>query len=854
MKAKSVKKKSSAKDKAVQLVCYLKNLWSSIKSWAKRRRESFRKAPWWQKILRVILDIIILFFIYLFLVDINFLWLFGKSPSVFSIWNPQQSTASEVYSSDGKLIGRYFRENRSPVTYDQINPMLVKTLIATEDERFYHHFGIDFKGLASAANDMAHGRARGASTITQQLVKNMFKTRTQYSTGLFGYIPGLSLLISKTKEWITAVKIETIYIFRFGNMRASKKEILTMYLNTVDFGCNAYGIKSAARTYFNTTPDSLKTEQCATLVGMLKATTSYNPKLNPKNSMRRRNVVLDNLYTHNIITSRQCDSLKHIPIHLIFKLEENYDGNALYFREAVANEVNTICKKQGIDVDLYGDGLKIYTTLDSRMQKYAENAVQKQMKQVQQNFKNHWGSEEPWRDENHNVIPHFIEDIAVRTSHFKDLKEQNPDASDAQLLSIMENDVHKIRVFDYDKGHIDMDLSTMDSIRYMEKFMHTGFMAEDPHTGQIRAWVGDINFQFWKYDKVTSLRQPGSTFKLFDYSAAFNQGLGPCDERKDEYIAWPYKERNKQNPNVIDNKTWIPRNANGNFSGRSMTLKCAFAQSVNTIAVKIAQEVGLDNIVRVARDMGIRSKLVSGIPSLCLGAQDVSLEDLVNSYCTAVNDGQRTLNGVNDGPILVTKIVDSNGKVLYEAQPEERQVIPYETAFLMVQMMKAGLTEPNGTSKALWGYVHNYYGTEFGGKTGTSSNHSDAWYVGATPNLVAGAWVGGEHRCIHFRTGALGQGSRTALPIVGYFFQDVLNDAALCQQFNIRTKFPGPKSQIARSYDCQTAYEPKVDTSAVLNDSTEGIEATDEINTGSAATKTKKTKGASESEDEDFGF
>ncbi|MDR1679259.1 MAG: transglycosylase domain-containing protein [Prevotellaceae bacterium] len=759
--------------------------YQQFKLWRKKRKASFKAAPLHKKIIRIGLTAVLFFFVYLFLVDINFLWLFGKSPGLASISKPQQSIASEIYSADEKQIGKFFRENRTPVKYEEINPIMIKTLVATEDERFYEHYGVDFQGVFAALKDYAaHGRARGASTISQQLVKNMFKTRSEYSTGLFGYIPGVKMLIMKTKEWIVASKIELFY---------TKEEILTMYLNTVDFGSNAYGIKTASKTYFNTTPKELTVEQAATLVGLLKATTTYNPKINPQNSLRRRNVVLENLEKHSIISQAEYDSLKTIPINLTgYKVEQNYDGQGLYFREAVAEWVKQWCKDQEKeeykDLDIYSDGLKIYTTLDTRMQRYAEDAVRKQMSIVQRQFNNHWGREEPWRDEQQQIIPNFVEDLARKTSEYKNLSKKYDQTPDSVWVYL--NIPRKMKVFDYKTGQRDTALSTMDSIRYMTRFLHSGFVAVEPETGYIKAWVGDIDFRFWKYDKVTSERQPGSTFKLFVYASAFEQGLGPCDEITDEYTVWEYLEKG-------ETKRWVPRNASGEYSGDTMTLKYAFARSINTAAVKIAQRAGIGNIIRTAQAMGITTEL-HNTPSLSLGSSDVQLIDLVNSYCTVVNEGKRQT------PVLVSKIVDKNGKTIYRHKPQTTQAISYETAFLMIQMLRGGLSEPMGTSQALWAFDLFRSGTDFGGKTGTSSNHSDAWYVGVTPRLVAGAWVGGEYRSIHFRTGKLGEGSKTALPIFGYFMEKVLADEALSQY---RAKFPvKPKHSIARPYDCHTPY------------------------------------------------
>ncbi len=769
-----------------RLLVHLRNAYQIFTDWRQKRKVSFNTAPFYKKILRISLNAVLLFILYLFLVDINFLWLFGKSPSLYSISHPQQSVASEIYSSDGVLIGKYFRENRTPVTYEEISPNLIKTLVTTEDERFYEHFGVDIQGLFSAVKDMTQGKARGASTISQQLVKNMFKTRSEYSTGLFGYIPGVKLLIMKTKEWITAVKIELFY---------SKDDILTMYLNTVDFGSNAYGIKTAAKTYFNTTPKDLTIEESATLVGLLKATTTYNPRINPKNSIRRRNVVLENLKNHYIITQAELDSLKQIPISLKdYNIEKNYDGKALYFREALVDELKDWAKEN--EIDIYSDGLKIYTTLDSRMQQYAEEAVQKKMSSLQRTFDNHWGNEEPWRDANHQPITNFVEDLAKRTPRYKSLAEKYKGTPDSIWIEL--NVPHKMKVFDYKTGSRDTTLSVLDSIRYMTRFMHASFIAMEPQTGNVKAWVGDIDFNFWKYDKVTSLRQPGSTFKLFVYATAFEKGAGPCDYLTEDYVDWEYLEKGEK-------KRWVPRNATGIYSGEEVTLKYAFARSFNSVAVKLAKEVGIPSIIKTAYAMGIRTKL-NNTPSTCLGSSDVSLEELVNAYCTTINDGMA------NKPVLVKKIVDQQGKIIYEAKKEQMPAIPYETAFLMTQMLRAGLTEPLGTTQALWAYDIFNGGTEFGGKTGTSSNHSDAWFVGVSPKLVAGAWVGGEYRSIHFRTGKLGEGSKTALPIFGAFMEKVLKDKSLTQY---RAKFPKPKEKISKPYGCQTPYP------VLENDSTE---------------------------------
>ena len=757
--------------------------WQAIKGFWPWYKHLYQGKKWYSRLAIGFASFIVAFILYLFMVDINFLWLFGKSPGLSSIMHPKTVEASELYSADGVQIGKYFSENRTPVEFDDVNPVFWRALIDTEDERFFHHFGIDFQAVFAALKDyVVHRDARGASTITQQLVKNMFRVRTEYSTGLLGYIPGVKMLIMKSKEWITAVKIELFF---------NKKEILTMYANTVDFGSNAFGIKTAAKTYFGTTPKQLTTDQAAILVGLLKATTYYNPRINPNNSLERRNVVLNNMLIHKDLTKEAFDTLKVKPINLDYSVENNYDGQALYFREAVKNELQAWCRENGYD--LYRDGLKIYTTIDSRMQRYAEEAAIKQMKQVQQTFNNHWGSTPPWQDEHHQEMPHFIEDLAKKTTHYRYLNQKFSGQQDS--IDYYLNLPHTVKLFDYEKGFIEKEMSTMDSIRYMEHFMHCSFIAMEPQTGHVKAWVGDIDFKTWKYDKVTAQRQPGSTFKLFVYSEAINQGIMPCDTRSDSYFSMKVYDHGKE-------VTWAPTNADGRFSGANVTLKQAFAMSINSVAVRLGQECGIDRIAKIAHDMGIKSKL-DPTPALALGSSDVTLEELVNAYCTPVNDGRHR------APVLITRILDRDGNEIYKAPDEEQQVLSERTSYLIQQLLMGGMS---GTSSRLRSYVGYDTDTDFGGKTGTSNNHSDAWFIGTTPRLVVGAWVGGEYRCIHFRTGELGQGNRTALPICGYFLKSVLNDKAFR---HYHAKFKAPVDIPANQYNCGGYFKAVSDSDSI---------------------------------------
>ena len=563
-----------------------------------------------------------------------------------------------------------------------------------------------------------------------------------------------------------------------------------MYLNTVSFGSNAYGIHTAARTYFNTTPDKLNYEQSAVLVGLLKAITAYNPYLNPDRSKERRDVVISQLAGNKFISTSFADSLKNLPIKLNYSVEKPNEGVAPYFRSFLTKFLERWGETNGYDI--YADGLKIHVTIDSKMQEYAEDAVQKQMKSLQRSFFEHWSGQNPWRDEEGRELTNFIPQLTKQTAIYKSLNKRfNGDEDSIQKYM---NLPRKTKVFDYNGGTREVTMSPMDSIRYMNHFLHCGFVAMEPDTKQVKAWVGDIDYNYWHFDKVAqSKRQPGSTFKLFVYAAAMIAGKSPCDRYQDKPFTWGKGKY-----------AWRPRNSNGRYSYANMTLKRAFARSVNTIAAQLAKDLGISNVAGAARLLGIKSNLEE-VPTLSLGASDVSLLEMVNSYGTIADEGMYM------APVIVTKIEDKDGYVIYEHKAKPKRVISYENAFLMTEMLKAGITEPGGTSRALWNFDLMRWDTEFGGKTGTSSNYSDAWYIGVTPKLVGGAWVGAEHRSIHFRNGSMGQGSRTALPVFALFMEKVLAD----QHFNkYRAKFPSePKENIVRDYKCESDYTPSYDES-----------------------------------------
>jgi len=741
------------------------------------------------KMFRWGLGVFISFFVLLVAIDVNFLWLFGESPSTHEILHPQQNIASEVYSEDSVLLGKYYYENRVPVNYSQISPILINTLIATEDERFYHHMGIDIAGSVAALGDMLKGNPRGASTITQQLVKNLYKTRMKNKRGILSNIPFFRVVIVKIKEMINAFKLE---------LRFDKKDILTLYLNTVDFGNNTFGIRTAAKTYFNTTPSDLKYEQAALLVGMLKATSTYNPLTNKRRAVNRRNVVLRQMRRHGIIDELQYDSLQKLPLNLKLQFEKVQDGNAFYFRQAVIDYLKPWLNMNSRDI--YADGLKIYTTVNSKMQKIAEASVAKNMRRLQSVFDEHWQGLEPWVDNNDKVIPGFVEMILHQSWEYKKLQEQfagNPDS-----VSYYVNRKERRKLFSW-AGPIDSLISLKDAANYNMRFLRCGMVAMDPDNGKIRAWVGDIDFSFFKFDHVNqSKRQPGSTFKAFVYTAAIDNGFSPCDSITDMPITVKYLENGVK-------KTWSPHNADWTYAGCKVTLKYAFARSLNSISVQLAEKTGWKKVVGYANKMGIVSVLDT-FPSVCLGVSDVSLLELVTAYAPIANNGYRVT------PIMVTKVTDRHGKTLTEYKPEKNRVLSEETAFLMQQLFLGTMTEPLGTTQALYQYDMFRYNTDIGGKTGTSSNHSDGWFVGITPKLVTGAWVGGEERCIHFKTSALGEGNKTALPVVGSFMEKVIKDTAFR---DIRCRFSKNKAMEKRFYTCVTKNIPgKEDSTVNLDD------------------------------------
>ncbi|MFN8438830.1 MAG: transglycosylase domain-containing protein [Cytophagales bacterium] len=731
---------------------------------------------------------LLMFCIHVAAVQYNFLYLFGKMPDFETLQNPKSELASELYSSDGVQIGKYFRSNRSPVEYDEISPNMINALVATEDARYEEHSGIDGRAMARVFMGLfAGGSGGGGSTLSQQLAKNLFKMRdfSEFEGPLY-YIPGIKQLIIKTKEWITAIRLERAY---------TKSEIITMYLNTVDFGSSAFGIKSASKVFFNTTPDKLKQEQAAVLVGVLKAPTYYSPRLNPKNSLNRRNTVLEQMYKYEYLSEEQRDSLSKLPLELDYEVENQNTGIATYFRTVLHNDLAKWAKERNIDI--YSDGLKIYTTINSKAQAYAEQAMEEHMKYIQGEFDRFWKGRNPWIDESGREIPNFIENAIKRTESYQYLNKTFSGNQDS--IKYYLNLKKKMKIFTW-KGEKDTLFSTIDSLRHYKKFLNVGMLAVHPETGHIVAWVGGINHKFFKQDHVKqSYRQPGSTFKPFVYLAAIDNGYSPCVELQD--IPYTFQ--------LEDGNTWTPQNSEGEYTGKTYTLRQAMARSINSITANVMDRVSPNRVVDYCQRLGIKSKL-DPVPSLCLGASDVSVYELVGAYSTFPNQG------VYNEPQYLLRIEDKHGKVLYEHIPKKKEVLNSETAYLMCYMLQGGTQEKGGTALGLHRYPGLFTGNDVGGKTGTTSNYSDGWFMGVTQNLVTGVWVGGEDRCIHFTTFTYGQGAKLALPIVGRFMEKTYSDKAT----NItpaRFKHPAQKTIETNCSIYKTGVADSLENEHILN-------------------------------------
>jgi penicillin-binding protein 1A len=703
-----------------------------IESYYQRIREYYRthpKARKWSIVASIVLGPP------LFLLLIA--WI--QIPSKRELRNIQNQVASEVYSADSVLLGRYYIQDRTEVKYNEISPVVINALIATEDIRFYDHDGVDYESLGRVLVKsifMQDESSGGGSTITQQLAKNLYPRKRYWI---------FSMPMNKAREVITAFRLEDIY---------SKEDLITMYLNTIPFADLTFGIESAAKRFYSTTAKELNANQAAILVGMLKATTSYNPRLYPERARTRRNVVLSQMAKYNFLTKEVADSIKLLPIDLQYNSVSYHQGLAPYFREYVKAELIEWCKTNlkpnGDPYNIYTDGLKIYTTIDSRLQTYAEKAVVEQMTIVQKSFFDHWGKEEPWKGKDE-----VVQDAVRHSPRYEKLKEQG--LTEDQIMEVFNKKV-PMRLFTW-QGELDTKMSPLDSIKHTLKYLSAGFLAMEPGTGRIRAWVGGIEHDFFQFDhvKTSTKRQVGSIFKPIVYAMAVENGVDPCElisAGRETYID-------------DEGEKWTPRNSQNDYEVE-YTMPGALAYSVNTVAVKLIIEAGVNNTVDLARKMGIVSEF-KNVPSVALGSASVSLMEMTTAYSCFAN------YGVNTKPYFISSIHDLDGKAFTNFQPEERpkRVLSEESAKLVVQMMKTVVHE--GTASRLrWKYgVYN----DVAGKTGTTQANADGWFMALTPGLVVGTWVGADDPRVHFRSTELGQGSSTALPMYAFFMKQVNEDS-----------------------------------------------------------------------------
>jgi len=674
-------------------------------------------------------------------------WL-GFMPSLAELENPETNQATEVYSCDGVMLGKYYFENRSNCKFEEISPSLVNALIATEDARFYKHSGIDLRALFRVGfGVLTHNNKGGGSTITQQLAKNLFPRDPHASKA--------KLVLTKFKEWVVAVKLEHEF---------SKNEIMALYFNTVDFGNNSMGIKSASKTYFNKTPIELNTEEAALLVGMLKAPTKYSPTRNPNASTERRNTVLAQMNKYKYLTDTECDSLQKLPIDMShFSVQDHTAGSATYFREYLRLYMNEWCKNNpkpdGSHYDIYSDGLRIYTTIDSRMQKHAEEAVFEHVCQyLQPMFFEHWRGKEnaPFANLSKEETDRILRSAMKRSERYQRMKDAG--ASEEEILKVFNTKV-KMKVFTWN-GMKDTVMTPMDSLRYMKSFLHCGLMAVDVNSGHVKAYVGGTNYKYFQYDHVKlSRRQVGSTFKPYVYTVAMSTGdYSPCTMVPNIPVTI----------HLPDGRTWTPRNSGHYKEGQMMPLREALAQSLNQVSAYIMKQYGPDAIIELVRRMGMTSD-IPAVPAICLGACELSLYEQVGAINCFPNQG------VYVEPTFITKICDKEGNVIFTYVPKTNEAIDQVTAFKTVRLMQ-GVVD-FGTGRRLRGQYQLSF--PLGGKTGTTDNQSDGWFVGYTPMLTCGIWVGCEDRAAHFRSTALGQGARTALPVFGLFMQKCYNDPEL---------------------------------------------------------------------------
>ncbi len=692
---------------------------------------------------------------------------FGYMPNLEELENPKSQLASMIYASDGTLLGTFYHENRTNTQYEEISPNLINALVATEDVRFVKHAGVDPRSFTRAVFGLLTLRPRGgASTITQQLAKNLFPRERRSKPGL---------VLMKFKEWVLAAKLER---------RFTKKEILTLYFNTVSFGNNSYGIKIATNTYFGKEPVDLTIDESALLVALLKGPSFYNPRRHPDRALARRNVVLKQMKKNGYISENEYKVLSEKEIDLSnYRLLDHTTGPAPYMREYLRQVISSWSRKfkkpDGTTYDIYKDGLRIYTTIDSRMQRYAEQAVTEHLKgYLQPEFYKHWKGHKkaPYFRLKDEEIETLIKQAVRRSDRYVNMK--NDGRSEKEIIKAFNTPV-EMTVFSWER-EIDTVMTPMDSIRYYKFFLRSGMVSIDPMNGHVKVYVGGINYKHFKYDHVVEAkRQVGSTFKPFVYAIAIQEGESPCAEYPNTPITIQ----------LANGQTWSPRNSSNHKEGQMVNLKEALAHSINRISARLIDQYTPAAVVRLVHNLGVESD-IPAVPSICLGSADLSVMEMTAAYAAFAN------KGVYAKPILVTRIEDRHGTVLQTFTSETREAMSEKTAYLMIELMK-GVVQ-YGTSTR----IRSRYGIHYpiAGKTGTTDNNSDGWFIGITPNLVTGVWVGAEDRGAHFRSTALGQGANMALPIWAIYMQKIYKDNKLDIS---KEDFVKPEAFSQTTFDCE---------------------------------------------------
>ena len=691
--------------------------------------------------------------------------LLGTMPDFRQLENPKTNLATQIISADNTVLGKfYFNDNRTPISYDEIPSSMIDALVATEDERFYSHSGIDFKGTARALFYL--GSKGGGSTITQQLARQLF-------TGVRSRNK-LEAVIQKIKEWVIAIRLERRY---------TKSEIITMYLNIYDFNYNADGIRSASAIYFSKMPKEMSLSESAMLVGMLKNSSLYNPLRRPELVRERRNIVYQQMLRNNLIDQKEKDSLAALPIEIDFNPQSHREGIATYFRAYLQKFMRSWIannpKEDGSSYNLYLDGLSIYTTIDSRLQTYAEQAVGAHMSTLQKEFfrqnNEAFNPTAPFLEIKDDEIERIMEQAKQRSERWRKMKARGID--EAGILASFDEPT-EMEVFGWN-GDIDTVMTPTDSIRYYKHFLRAGMMSMEPQSGHVKAWVGGINYRHFQFDHVMQgKRQIGSTFKPFVYATAIDQlKLSPCDSLPDGYYC-------VEPAKFGAHDAWCPKNSGDRYIGKR-TLKNALANSVNTISARLIDKVGPRPVANLARNLGVTSYIPS-VPAIALGSADLSVYEMVGAYSSFAN------KGIYVKPVLVTRIEDKNGTVIYQATPETKDVLSEESAYVTLKLLE-GVTEAGsgirlrhvGADKTnpifrdiVTGYPYAFE-NPIAGKTGTTQNQSDGWFIGMVPNLATGVWVGGEDRATHFETITYGQGATMALPIWASYMKACYADSTL---------------------------------------------------------------------------